>query len=224
MRFPLSFSKINIFMLCPFRFEQQYVAKTVKDDDNEFTLYGARVHKDLEVYGNTGDVDDLGLESRKFKPLVDKVVNLPGDKHFEFQLALDNDANPTSWFGADVWLRAIADVLVIHEDTALCVDWKTGKPKNNPLQLSLLAAVIFRHFPQIKKVVSGYVWLHHNSSNKETYIRSEFKPVWSQLMGIFNDVQEAIDLGVFPTRVSYMCKYCPVSKTCPASHGAWTRR
>lgn len=224
--FPLSFSRLSSFETCEARFEFLYVTKQVKDLGNRFTEHGYKVHSALEQHGKalTGNAteaaivaleeDQYPLEVRPWLPLVQRIVEKPGEKYFELQLALRHDRTPCDWFAPDVWLRSILDVLVIDGRTAFVIDWKTGKVKGNPSQLQLFAAMVFARFPEVEEVKTMFVWLAHDQTTVETYSRQQAETIWNALLPRFNRVQEAVDLGVFKASPSPLCKWCPARSVC----------
>lgn len=209
----MSFSRLSTFEQCPAKFEYLYVNKTIKDTDNVHTLYGSRVHKSLENYGVSGT--PLSEETQVFAPLVDRVLQRAGSKLFEQQFAITRAKQPCDWFAKDVWIRGIADVLVLNGDRAWCLDWKTGKPKTNPTQLQLFAALIFIHYPEVQSVTSGFVWLNHNDIYRATYKRAHADHLWLALEPRFKRAQDAVDLGVFAAKPSGLCGWCPAKDVCP---------
>jgi len=222
---PLSFSRLNTFETCPQKFEYLYVTKQVKDTDNEFTLYGTRVHSALEAYGRAAagltdvtqaieQLEDATPDIAKHYPLVRRIAERPGTKYFEHQLSVRRDHTPCGWFDADVWLRGIADVLVVDGHRAWCLDWKTGKPKSDPTQLQLFAALIFEHFPEVDEVTTSFVWLAHDDITNATHQRRFAPSLWLSLEPRFVRVQESVDLGVFKTKPSGLCPYCPAKGIC----------
>lgn len=223
--FPMSFSRLSTFESCPSKFDYLYVTKSIKDADNEFTIYGTRVHEAMEKYGRaiTGGVEDKAVleladlpeDVKKFAPLVDRVAAQKGTHLFEHQFAIDRNKQPCDWFGDTVWIRGIADVLVIDGHRAWCLDWKTGKPKSNPTQLQLFAALTFAHFPEIEEVRTSFVWLNHDDVTNATYTRRMADHLWLALTPRFDKVQEVVDLGVFPAKPSGLCRWCPAKAVCP---------
>jgi RecB family exonuclease len=161
---PLSFSRLSTFEQCPAQFDYLYVSKRVQSSMNEASEYGDRVHKTLEAYGRgTLDTGTLSLEGQqtleRWGPLVEKITSRNGEKLFEHQMAVNRKLEPVDWFAKDVWIRSIADVLVVDGDTAYCLDYKTGKVKENPTQLQLFAAMVFWHYPKVTKVKTSFIWL-----------------------------------------------------------------
>ena len=225
-RMPLSFSRLSVFEQCQARFDYQYVSKRVQDSANEASEYGDRVHKVLEAYGkalsgNTGAIVMEGVTEEgastigQWGPVVERIMARPGDKYFEHQMAINTDLQPVDWFAKDVWIRSIADVLVVDGDTAYCLDYKTGKVKENPTQLQLFAAMVMWHFPQVNTVKTSYIWLKFNEVTNATYERRFLDALWRALRPRFDKVQEVIDLGVFETKPSGLCPWCPAKDICP---------
>ena len=217
---PLSFSRLSTFEQCPAQFDYLYVSKRVKNSSNDASEYGNRVHEVLEQKGK-GELDEaaLSVEGKqtleKWGGVVNKIMARNGDKLFEYQMAVNADLQPVEWFSSDVWVRSIADVLVVDGDTAYCLDYKTGKVKENPTQLQLFAAMVFWHFPEVTKVKTSFLWLKFNEVTNATYERRFLDSLWRALSPRFHKVQEVIDLGVFKAKPSGLCPWCPAKYICP---------
>ena len=223
---PLSFSRLSTFEQCPAQFDYLYVSKRVQSTTNEAADYGDRVHKTLEAYGLCKTEEERAvmrateaLEEKQtldqWAPLVDMVLSKKGDKYFEHQMAVNQQLQPVDWFAKDVWIRSIADVLVVNGDTAYCIDYKTGKVKENPTQLQLFAAMVMWQFPEVNTVKTSFVWLRFKETTNSVYERRFLDPLWRALKPRFDAVQETIDLGVFKTKPSGLCPWCPAKGFCP---------
>ncbi len=219
---PLSFSRLSTFEQCPAKFDYLYVSKLVADQSSEATEYGDRVHKLLEAKGKgILDEDSLTDEGRqtleRWGPLVDKITGRPGEKFFEHQMAVNKELQPVGWFASDVWIRSIADVLVVDGDKAYCLDYKTGKVKDNPTQLQLFAAMVFWHFPDVQVVKTSFLWLKFNEATNTQYERRFLSSLWRNLQPRFEQVQETIELGVFDAKPSGLCPWCAAKDICPSA-------
>jgi len=217
---PLSFSRLSTFEQCPAQFDYLYVSKRVVNQSNEHSDYGDRVHKVLEAKGK-GELDETALSDEgkqtleRWGALVDKVVSRSGDKYFEHQMAVNRNLAPVEWFAPDVWIRSIADVLVVDGETAYCLDYKTGKVKENPTQLQLFAAMVFWHFPNVQTVKTSFIWLKFDEVTNAKYERRFLDSLWRALEPRFDKVQEVINLGVFETKPSGLCPWCAAKSICP---------
>jgi len=206
---PLSFSRLSTFEQCPAQFDYLYVSKRVVNESNEHSDYGDRVHKVLEAKGKgTLDESTLTDEGRstleRWGHIVDKIISIPG-----------RNLTPVGWFDSDVWIRSIADVLVVDGATAYCLDYKTGKVKENPTQLQLFAAMVMWHFPEVQTVKTSFIWLKFDEVTNAKYERRFLDALWAALEPRFVKVQEVINLGVFNTRPSGLCPWCAAKDICP---------
>ena len=216
----LSYSRLSTFEQCESKFDYLYVTKSVQDMGGEASAYGNRVHEVLELYGK-GELnkEELTLEGKqtlkRWGSLVDTIRSKDGDKYFEYQMAVDESCNPCDWFDPSVYIRSIADVLVVDGKRAYCLDYKTGKVKDNPTQLQLFAAMVFFHFPEVEEVKTSFIWLKFDQTTEAVYRRAYLKDLWNGLKPRFEKVHETIELGVFESKPSGLCPWCPAKDICP---------
>lgn len=226
MKMPLSYSRLSTFEQCPAKFDYLYVTKSCKDKGSEATEYGTRVHEVLELHGQgrhdlIKPTEENKRTLKQWGPLVDKLLARNGTKYFEHQMAVNEQLQPVDWFAPDVWIRSIADVLVIDGETAYVIDWKAGKVKDNPTQLQLFAAMVLWHFPEVNTVKTSFVWLKYQDVSKSHYERRFLDALWRAIAPRFHKVHETIELGVFPTKPSGLCTpWCPAHAICPGARPA----
>ena len=214
-KFPMSYSRLSTFENCQQQFDYLYVTKNVQVVESEAMAYGTRVHESLEMYAKSRDEKYLTRETKKWKSLIDRLLEKKGTHLYEYQMALTPELEPCDWMAKDVWLRGIADVLVVDGETAYCLDWKTGKVRDNPTQLQLFACMVFLHFPEVQTVKTAFVWLKFDQVTDMVYKRSMFDLMWRNLTQRFDYVQETIDLGVFEAKPSGLCRWCAAKDICP---------
>jgi RecB family exonuclease len=222
--FSMSFSKLNTFEQCPRKFYHVYIDKTLQQEESEQMLFGLRVHKALENYGRTGDEVHLTNESRRHKRVLDKITERKGDKYFEHEMAIRVDKSPCSWDDESLWFRGIADVLIVNRDVAYCLDYKTGKIKNDPTQLTLLALLTFAHFPEVEEVISGFLWLAYDDLSHTNYQRRHAEALWAALTHRIEQAQKAVGTGVYPCNPSKLCGWCPAQDFCEEAYEERSRR
>ena len=153
MSFNWSYSSIKTFQQCPKKYYHLKIAKDVKDEGSEATIYGQELHKAAEDY--VADDKPLPQKFEFIQDALDALKRKPGRKLCEHQMALTIDLNPCGWKDEAVWVRGIADLLIVDDDnlTAWVVDYKTGNNKYpDREQLKLMALMVFAHFPHIRKV------------------------------------------------------------------------
>lgn len=209
-----SFSAIKMYENCPKRYYHQRVLKEVKDQGGEATIWGERVHKFLE--DRLAKATELPQEVARYDPLCQSIVKLAigGELLVEQQLTLNVALEPTSWFSKDAWMRSIVDVLVIRGDEAIMFDWKTGKRRPDFSQLELFALQVFKHYPEVKRVRTAFVWLKDLSMDHETYTRDNEPELWARLMNKVVRIEKSLETDNWPAKPSGLCNWCPCKNFC----------
>jgi hypothetical protein len=205
-----SYSALDAFETCPWRYYLTKVTKEVVEPQTEATLWGNRVHKSLELYLTKRQ--PLPHELAQFQSVADTVVRRAegGKLEAEKKMALTASFQPTTWFGKDVWVRGITDFTVHKGDKLFIGDWKTGRPQPNSSQLKLTAAMAFAHRPYIQKITNAFVWLKTNETTAETFTREDIPAIWQEFAPRVRRLELAVAENKFPKRPSGLCaKWCP---------------
>lgn len=211
---PYSISNLGAFETCPRRYYLTKIIKIVQEPQTEATLHGNEVHKSLEMA--VKNRTPLPAKYQQYQAIINKVLAAPGDKEPERRFALDKSFKPTTFFAPNVWVRGVIDLTITNaaQKSAIALDWKTGKPKNDPSQLKLTAAVLFAEKPWLKTVTTGYVWLAHNKIDTETYEASEAPDIWQEFLPRVNRMVRAEANKDFPPIPSGLCRsWCPVGRS-----------
>lgn len=207
-----SFSSLKMFLNCPYQYFRVKVVQDFAIPDTQQTLYGKDVHTALEQYGRDGE--PLPKNYQRFQPIVDVLLDLPGDKYFEYQMALRTDKTPCGFEDEDYWVRGIADFLCVDGDTAHVVDYKTGSDRfPETKQLKLMALMVFAIFPEVQTVKGGLAFIMRNSFVEVTYTRDEIPAMWAKLEDDLVLLQDAFAYGTWVPKPSGLCGWCPV-RTC----------
>lgn len=209
-----SYSSIKMYENCPKRYYHQRIMKEIKDEGSEATRYGERIHSDLEhrLVNNK----PLSDETKQYEVLCEAIERMAsgGELHAERQLCLNENLTPTSWWGDDAWLRSILDVLILHDDTAVVMDWKTGKRRPDFTQLQLFALQVFKHFPEIKSVKSCFVWLKDLSMDAEVFTVDKTNLMWADMLARIERINQSVETENWPARPSGLCRFCPAQNMC----------
>jgi CRISPR/Cas system-associated exonuclease Cas4 (RecB family) len=203
-----TFSGLETYANCPRKFYHLKVVRDVVDPPNEHTEWGQRVHNALENRIKDGTPLPEGMT--QWESIMQKIAALPGEKLPEIQFAVDKNFSPAPWDNA--WSRGIADLVVLHHDTAAVIDYKTGKRKPSD-QLDLYAAYTFAHYPQVDKVVSSFVWLKEKKVDRSTVFRKDYRNgIVSKFQEKVKRLESAYERGAWPAKPSGLCKsWCPVT-------------
>lgn len=211
-----SYTALKMYENCPKRYYHQRVTKEVVEQPGTATVYGERVHKQLEDYlkANT----PLPTETIALQPLCDTVKeNTQGGGMLlvEQEYTLTSDLKPTDWFAKDAWLRFKLDVLAIRPNgRAIVIDWKTGKRRPDFDQLEMFAIAVFSFWPAADRVSSMFVWTKENATDKETYKREHLDDMWTRLLTRIHRVEKSLETDNWPAKPSGLCKFCPCREFC----------
>lgn len=206
-----SYSSLTAYETCPRRFEITKISKRIQESQSEAMLHGNEVHKALEL--NIKDGTPLPAKYKQYIPIVEAVKATPGEKHAEIKFGLTEDLKPTTFFGHDVWVRGVLDLAIVREDSAVIIDWKTGKPKEDASQLELFAGAAFVLFPNVDTVRTGYAWLAHNTLDRKTFTRGQSMDIWRGFTNRVRRMELSAEEEHYPPKPSGLCKaWCPVPR------------
>ena len=156
VKYNWSYSSISLFKQCPHKYYRLRVVKDVVDPPAEHLNYGLEVHKAAEDYIGKGV--PIPEKYIFIKEHLDKINLIKGEKLCEYKMGLNSNLEPCGFFDKDVWVRGLADLLIIDHDEnmAWVVDYKTGSDKYPDVkQLRLMALMTYAHFPEVDKIKAG---------------------------------------------------------------------
>jgi hypothetical protein len=213
--FAWSFSSLNQYDTCPYQYYRIRVKKDVKDEMGEAALWGNEVHKHLDK--RIGKKVPLPARFKQYEKFAKPFDTAKGLVVSEQQLCINENMEPTSWFGKDAWCRGIIDVAVLRESTGrgMAGDWKTGKRKVDSDQLKLFAGLMFIHYPYLTQVDTAFFWLKENKVDKETFYREDIPDIWRHFAKKVHKIKLSYEKDKWPKNPSGLCKgWCKVTD-CP---------
>ena len=211
-----SFSSIKTFEQCPKKFYHLKVAKDFQEDQNaEHLIYGTRFHEAAEFY--IRDDKPLPPEFNYAKASLDRLKAMPGEKLCEYEMGLTENLAPCGFKDPEVWWRGIADLIILRDDMAFVLDYKTGKSAKyaDTGQLELMALAVFKHFPQVKRVKAGLLFVIANAFPKAEYTVEQEPILWGKWLTDHAKMKKAYETGVWNPRTSGLCKKHCVVLSCP---------
>lgn len=211
---PWSFSKIKAFEQCPKQFYHEKVLKEFPVVETEAMRYGTEFHLAAEEY-----IRDGKPIPKKFsfaQDMLDSLNAKRGVKMCEKKMGLTENLEPCDFFADNVWFRGIADLLIIDvlADTAWVIDYKTGKSSKyaDKGQLELMALTVFAHYPDVKKVRAGLLFVISKDLIKDRYADFDKSKLWEKWLGKYNAMKIAAETNVWNPKPSGLCKrHCPVT-------------
>lgn len=204
-----SFSSLKQYINCPKQYHQVKVLKKYETKPTQQMLYGTDVHAALENYAKDGT--ELPHNYKRFASLVDPLLEIDGTRYPEYRMALDENKQPCSW--GKYWVRGIVDLLIVSGDTAFIVDYKTGSDKYPDLkQLRLMALMTFAHFPEVKHVKAGLLFVLHNNFIPEEYHRDNMETLWTNFTADLQRLETSLQTDVWQPNPTPLCGWCPVTE------------
>ena len=186
-----SHSSLKDFEGCQRRYHEVKVLKKYPFQETDATKYGNQVHKAIEDY------------IRDKKPIP-----------AEYEMALTVDLKPTGWKSPDVWVRGIADILIVDDEnlTAWVGDWKTGNNKYPDRdQLVLMSLMVFEHFPHIRKVNSALLFIVKDDMVKMQMQRDQAEQFWWKYRERTARLEASFENDVWNPNQTPLCGWCQVT-------------
>ena len=216
-----SYSSLKTFEQCPKKYYHLKVAKDVKEPPSDAITFGNEIHKIAQEYIESDKPIPEKYANVMQAPL-DKLKAMPGQKLCENKLGLTADLKPCGFFDRGVWWRGIADIIILQDDKAFTVDYKTGKSSKyaDLKQLEILSLALFKHFPHIKKIKAGLMFLFAEDFVKADYHAEQQDELWTPWFSEVGLLEDSINSGVWNAKPNFTCRgYCPVS-SCAHNQGA----
>jgi hypothetical protein len=212
--FTWSFSAMSDYDTCPFQYAAKRFYRSIKFEETEATLWGSRVHKAKELRLSEGTPLPKEMDHwEKYCRVLETKGAAPSELYVEKQIALDVSLKPVDWFAPTAWARGVVDVLIIDGDTAYIYDWKTGKVKDNLLQLQLFAWFVNHAFPGIVNYVCRFIWLKFDKITGEDFTYNDIPAITKIIDAKTQRMMEAWKLGLFQPSPSGLCRgWCPVEE------------
>jgi len=202
--FVFSFTVINTFLICAHQMYRRYVKKDVVFKGTPESEWGNQVHSAFE-YRLGGK--PLPTNMVQWEPLVAPLDGLGA--RAEVKLGITAQGKPTGFFDENVWLRGKADVIAISGTACFLPDWKTGKPREEPLELAVNAMLVHAHNPYLRTFTGSYVWLKENRMGVPHDV-SDTNSTWAKVNNIVEDIKDCMQSGDWHKRKSPLCGWCDV--------------
>lgn len=209
-----SYSSIKTFDQCPKKYYHLKVAKDVKDEPGEAADYGTAVHLAAEEFIRDGK--PIPEKFAFMRPILEPLAAKKGEKFCELRLGVTKASwgyDPCGFFDKEVWYRGIVDLLILDGDKAWMIDYKTGKNAKyaDMKQLDLMAGALFVKFPELQVIKSGLAYVVSNEFPKKTHYREHMDEYLSVFEPQLDQLDTAMENGVFNAKSSGLCPWCPVT-------------
>jgi hypothetical protein len=209
-----SHSSLKDYEGCPRRYHEVKVLKNYPFKDTDATIYGKELHTAAELYIKEGT--PLPPQFAFLQGTLDALMAKPGRKLCEHQMGVTKDLKPCGFMDKEVWVRGIADLLIIDDEnlTARVVDYKSGNNKYpDREQLKLMALMVFAHFPHIRRVSGALLFVVKEDIAKASFMVGEAEEHWWDYRERVARIEQAHETGVWNPKPTPLCGWCPVT-TC----------
>jgi hypothetical protein len=211
-RFTWSPSKLMDFETCPSMYAAKHYYKTIPYEETVHTIWGTRCHKQAELAMLDQECEDLEAYE-VVRDYVRVLKTLPGERLVEYQISLDENWKPCAW--EDGTGRMIVDLAIKDGKTLKCYDWKTGKMKDDPIQMQIYAYCLAILFPDVEDFDFRYIWLKDKKTTGFKLNRKDLLPVAKDVRARIARMKEAWDSENFRMKKNGLCKQWCGNKECP---------
>lgn len=210
----LSHSKLNTFKQCPRKFRLQYIDKAQEFEyvESPAAARGTKLHAQLEewVLAKINETPEVKLspECESVLPIINNLVNNYEKVYPEQKVSINEDHKEVSWFDRSTYYRGIIDLMVINDDEAIVIDYKSGKVRDYDGfggQLHLMAMIVFSIRPEINKVTTAYLFLDHKHTIKLDFTRDDMSALMKYYKKQFDLVNAETE---FKPTVNRYCHWC----------------
>jgi len=206
-----SHSSLKDFEGCARRYHEVKLLKKYPTPETEQIKYGKELHKAAEDYVRDGT--PIPEQFAFVKPTIDALMTKSGRRYPEFEMALTENLTPCGFKDDAVWVRGIADLLIIDDDnlTAWVVDYKTGNNKYPDVgQLELMSLMVFANFPHIRQVNSALLFVVKETMVKAKMMVEEAPAAWQRYRERVAKLAACHDNDVWNPNQTPLCGWCPV--------------
>jgi len=200
-----SYSILNNYdNVCPHQTFRRYVKKDLPFVETLAMKKGNEIHTAME-YRIGGK--PLPIHMQHWEPFVKPIADK--NARAELKLGITSEGKPTGFFDKDVWCRGKADAVIIQNDSAFLVDWKSGGSKyENSFEIEMQAMMLKAANPYLVRIAGCYAWLAENRMGT-TYDLSDFSSTWAKVNNIAEQIKDDMASGEWEKRKGPLCGYCP---------------
>jgi hypothetical protein len=134
-------------------------------------------------------------------------------------MGLTANLEPCEFFDDDVWFRGVSDLTILDRESGVAkvIDYKTGKSAKyaDKGQLELMALATFKHFPEVKTVKGGLLFVVCKAFIKDTYTIDRESELWQKWLIEYAKLEKAYEVDVWNPRPTGLCKAHCIVTECP---------
>lgn len=202
-----TYTIINDLATCPHKMYRRYIKKDTPFVPTREADWGNEVHTAFEHRIQGG---------KPLPPLMEKWEGFA--KPFdglgavcEMQLAMTSTGHAAKFFNdTTAWFRGKADTVVMASANAYLADWKTGKSREDPLELEVQALLLKVRYPDIATVKGAYVWLKEDRMGQQHDL-SDFNATWKTVQTRMAEIKDRTETEDWEKTPGPLCGWCDVT-------------
>lgn len=218
----LSYSSIKLYSACPLAYKFSKIDK-IHTLPNRYMIIGSLVHEAAEKGFDDERFIDVSLKyGNEIADEVKSIIDFAKDMFVhagnpEVRLAIDKDKKQVDFDDPNAIFRGIIDRLVIEDDQATIIDYKTNHvASSDPLQLRFYAFLVYHIFhPNQITVEFRYLRLKrvYTQTFSELELETTDQDVWNTILHYAELIKYDMQNG-FKPNPGVACTSCPYSGMC----------
>lgn len=201
-----SYSSIKTYEQCPAKYKFTRIDK-LPEPSGPAAERGKVIHAEIEAVLK-GQLELVCAELEYLLPRMDDWKNKNAESELEF--AIDSDWNAVAFSDSSAMFRGIIDLYYEQGDTAVVLDFKTGKERDYLDQVRVYAAVILATKPHIQRVIPQIEFIDTQKSTEYmTFTQQDLAHMKADIQGRMNII--AYD-KFFAANPSGLCRFCHFRK------------
>lgn len=212
-----SFSTRSDFETCPHRVYLSKVKRCEHPPPGRALVRGTLVHDMAEKYV-TGEIDTIAPELERFSGQLKYLRGLyeQGEVECEDEWGFTKEWDSVPWDAPDLWGKMKLDALIrSSEDSAIVIDYKTGKKKGNEIKHTdqgiVYAIGTMMRYPKVHFVQVEFWYTDEGEKLIKKYTRNELQHLLPRQEERAYRVTTCQDFPPNPSQ--YACRWCPHAQT-----------
>ena len=201
-----SYSSIKMYEQCPAKYKFTRIDK-LSEPTGPAAERGKVIHAEIEAVLK-GQLELVCAELEYLLPRMDEWKAKNAESEMEF--AVDSHWNTVAFNDSSAMFRGVIDLYYELGDTAIVLDFKTGKERDYLDQVRVYAAVVLATKPHIQRVIPQIEFIDLQKSTEYiTYSREDLDHMKADIQGRLNIIAHD---KFFAANPSGLCRFCHFRK------------
>jgi len=201
-----SYSSIKMYEQCPAKYKFTRIDK-LSEPTGPAAERGKVIHAEIEAVLK-GQLELVCAELEYLLPRMDEWKAKNAESEMEF--AVDSHWNTVAFNDSSAMFRGVIDLYYELGDTAIVLDFKTGKERDYLDQVRVYATVVLATKPHIARVIPMIEFIDlQKSTEYMTFYRRDIEHMKADIQGRLNIIGHD---KFFAANPSGLCKFCHFRK------------